>query len=74
VRNQHDGDAFLRIKSGKDVHDFGAGPGVEVAGRFVGENQAGLPGQRAGNRHALLLAAGNLAGQGFVVFAQPHLR
>ncbi len=38
------------------------GPRVEVAGRLVGEQQGGIRDQRAGNRDALLLAAGQLAG------------
>ena len=38
-----------------------AGPGVEVAGGLVGEDDRRLAGQGAGHGHALLLAAGELA-------------
>ena len=40
--------------------DLAAGAQVERAGRLVGEQQLGLADQRAGDRHALLLAAREL--------------
>ena len=36
------------------------GPGVEVAGRLIGEQDPGLSDDRAGDRDALALAAGEL--------------
>ena len=38
--------------------------GVEVAGGLVGEDDLGLGDERAGDRHPLLLAAGELATAG----------
>ena len=40
--------------------DLGARAGVEVAGRLVGEDDLGPAGERAGDGHPLLLAAGQL--------------
>ena len=40
--------------------DFFPGARIEIAGRLVGKQQAGTRSQRAGKRHALLLAAGKL--------------
>ena len=42
----------------EQVQDFGSRVAVEVAGRLVGQDQRGLVDQRAGDGHALLLAAG----------------
>ena len=49
--------AWSVSKRGQDVRGRFA---VQVAGRFVGEHQVGLVHQRAGDGHALLLAAGEL--------------
>ena len=43
-------------------HHRVAGRLVEVAGRLVGEDEAGPGGERAADRHPLLLAAGELLG------------
>jgi hypothetical protein len=40
-----------------------AGAGVEIAGGFVGVDDAGVVDERAGDGHALLLAAGKFGGQ-----------
>ena len=47
----------------KEVDDFAAGAGVEVAGGFIGEEHAGAVYQGAGDGDALLFAAGELGGQ-----------
>ncbi len=44
----------------QQLDHLGAGLGVEVAGRLVGEDDQRPLGQRAGDRHALALAAGQL--------------
>ena len=44
------------------VEDAAGGDFVQVAGGLVGQQQPGIVDQRAGQRHALLLAAGELAG------------
>jgi hypothetical protein len=59
-----------RLSAVEQRHDFLAGMAVEVAGRFVGEDQLRRVDQRAGNRHALLLAARNAAGQRCGVIAE----
>ena len=40
--------------------NLGAGMGIQVAGRLVGQYDARMIDERAGDRHALLLAAGQL--------------
>ena len=50
-----------RFKSRKQADDLGAGVGVEVAGRLVGEQDARAIDQGAGDGGALHLAAGQLA-------------
>ena len=47
----------------QDLHDVARGRRVERAGRLVGEQELGAGDQRAGDRDALLLAAGELARQ-----------
>ena len=49
------------LRRWKTPNDLFGGPGVEVAGRLVGEQQLRLVDQRARDRDALLLAAGELA-------------
>ncbi len=48
----------------EELEDHLAGVRVEVAGRFVGEDDLGIVDQRAGDGDALLLAAGKLAWAG----------
>ena len=55
------GDALLAIELADDLHDLVRGPRVEIAGRLVGQQQLGGVDQRARDRDALLLAAGELA-------------
>ena len=43
-------------------HDLGAGLGVEVPGRLIGQQDGGPVDQRAGDGNALALAAGELVG------------
>ena len=63
----------LAVEFVEQRHDFLAGVAVQVAGRLVGQDQARPVDQRAGNGHALLLAAGNVVGQRFGVAAQADL-
>src|SRR5688572_14117581 len=48
----------LAVQLAQQVHHRLAVPRVEVSGRLVGEQDRGLAGERAGDGHALLLAAG----------------
>jgi hypothetical protein len=50
----------LGIQIFENRYDFRAGPGVEVAGRFVGEQHTGFHYDRTRNRDALALAARQL--------------
>ena len=71
VGDQDDGDAFF-VEFAEQRHDFFAGVAVEVAGRLVGEDQAGGVDQGAGDGDALLLAAGDARGQGIGVAFQTN--
>ena len=60
VRDQHDRRLARAIDVEQQLDDLLAGLAVEVAGRLVGEQERRIVGQRAGDRDALLLAAGEL--------------
>ena len=47
----------------QQLHDPDRGLGIEVAGRLVGQQQRRVVDERARDRHALLLAAGELVGE-----------
>ena len=61
--DEHERGAGALLQREQKVHDFGAGGLVEIAGRLVGEDEGGLGRERPGHGHALLLAAGELAGE-----------
>ncbi len=58
----HDNGVAPGIQGLEQLHNFVAGAGVEGAGGFVGQNDAGVVNQGAGNGHALALAAAQLVG------------
>jgi hypothetical protein len=62
MRHQNRGEAVARVQPFDQVKDAAGGDFVQVAGGLVGQQQAGIVHQRASQRHALLLAAGELAG------------
>ena len=62
VGDHHDGLAVGVDGVAEQLQHLGARPGVEVAGGLVGEDDARAAHQRPGDRHALLLAAGELVG------------
>ena len=47
-----------RVEVVEQRHHLGARCAVEVPGRLIGQQEAGLGHQGAGDRHALLLATG----------------
>ena len=51
---------YSRHRGAQEVEHLGAGAGVQVAGRLVGEDHLGAGDQRPGARHPLLLATGEL--------------
>ena len=71
VGDEHDGDPALGVEPFQDGHDLGAGAGVEVAGRLVGEQQRRVADERAGDGDPLLLTAGHLRGSMTEAMAQP---
>ncbi len=69
--DQEHGVALL-VEIAKQRQHFLTGLGVERAGGLVGEQQGRLVGERAGDRHALALAAGERAGQHVGLLGDAH--
>src|SRR5690625_2894440 len=63
----------LAVQLVEEPHYLLAGTGVEVAGRFVGEEQRRVHGEGAGDGYPLPLAAGELCGGVAVFLGQSHL-
>ena len=59
VRHHHNRSSLLMEISQLLENDFLV-LGIEVSGRLIGQNDAGIVDQRAGNADSLLLAAGEL--------------
>ena len=51
------GGAAFGLTREQQVHDLGAGGGIQIARRFIGKEQLRARGQGSGNRHALLFPA-----------------
>jgi acyl-CoA thioesterase I len=62
VGDQHESRVALAVQREHQLDDLLARRQVEVAGRLVGEQDRRLHHQRTGERHTLLLAAGELGG------------
>ncbi len=60
VGNEDERCATLAVAAEQQLDDVAAGGLVEIAGRFVGDENCRIGRQRAGERDALLLAAGKL--------------
>ena len=63
MADEHHGKVELLLQIHEQVQNLGAYGHVEGRGGLVGDDGVGLQGQRAGDCHALTLAAGHLAGQ-----------
>ena len=64
---------MFAVERKQQVGNFVAGMAVEVTGWLIGEQQIRAAVERAGQRHALLLAAGKLGGKMLEAFAKPEL-
>src|SRR5690606_1453930 len=73
MRHQHQGGAGIGIHREQQLDDRLAGGGVEIAGGLIGEQQRRPGDERARQRHALLLAARELARIVAQAFAQADL-
>jgi hypothetical protein len=62
VRHQQDG-AALGVQVGQQSHDLATSIQIEIAGRFVSQNERRVVDQRAGNRDALLLTSRQLGSE-----------
>ena len=60
VRHQDDADPLLFVQPLEHLQDFLARAGIQISGRFVGQQDRRMIHQGPGNGNALLLAAGKL--------------
>ncbi len=72
MRDQHEGRALLGVEAEHEFGDLGPGVGVEIAGRFIGEDDAWLGHEGTRDRHTLLLATGELLRAVVEPFGQAH--
>ena len=73
VRHEHQRAAALAVDRDEQLDDLAARGAVEVAGRLVGQHDRRIVGQRARDRHALLLAAGQLRRVVMAAIRQPDV-
>ncbi len=71
VGDHDDGQSLAAIELGQEAHQLMAARGVEVAGRFIGEQHARLGGDGARDRDALLLTAGQFIGRMMGAIGEP---
>src|SRR6185312_11812868 len=64
VRDEHHAEVELGLEVGEQVQHLRPDRDVQGGGRFVGHDDVRIQGQRAGDGHALALAAGDLVGEG----------
>ena len=70
VGHHDDGDAQTSVDIREQVHDGLGNVGVQSGGGFIAQQYLGVHGQSPGNGHPLLLAAGELPGQGLALVRQ----
>ena len=66
------GDPGLGVDAADFLAQFQPQPGVEVGERLIEQEYVGPDHERAGERHALLLSAGELVGGALRVFFHPY--
>ena len=69
--HEHDRGVGLPVERLEQLDDAAAGVAVEISRRLVGEEDARRVRERAGDRHALLFAAGQLHGEVVQAVAEP---
>src|ERR1051326_2419599 len=69
VRDHHDGGAGV-VDPGEQPNDLDGCVRVQVSGRLIGQQDQWTVHERAGDRHALLLAAGQLVGVAVLLAAE----
>jgi hypothetical protein len=74
VGHQHERALVLAVEREQELDDLRPGGGVEVAGGLVGQDEPRPQRQGPGDRHALLLAAGELGGVVVGAVGEPHGR
>jgi hypothetical protein len=73
VVGDHDGGDFaLFLQLQNEFVDLTGGDGIETSGGLVEQQNAGVEGQGAREAHALLHAAGNVAGEFLQIIFHPH--
>ena len=72
VGDDDDRSALLARQPGHQVHDLLARQRVERSGRLIGEDDLRGEGERPGDRYALALTAGQLAGPAAALVADPE--
>ena len=72
VGYQHRGDMHLVVQAAQPGTQIVANPRVQRAERLVEQQHLGIDGQRAGQRHALTLTAGELTRVAGLETAEPH--
>jgi len=71
VMSHHDNGAAPFMQGMEQFHDFLARLRIEVAGRFIRQDQHRIIDESPGNCHTLLLTAGEFPGQVMDAFSQP---
>ena len=72
VGDDYDGHAQLLVDLLEQIQNMAGGVGIQRGGGLVAEQHLRIHRQRAGDGHALLLTAGELAGIGLHAVAQAH--
>ncbi len=72
VCDEHDGAASFAIEHLQEFDNALSRGAIEISGGLVGEENARLIDEGAGERHALLFAAGKLLGKVVDPVSQPH--
>ena len=70
MSDHDDGDAELTVDLAEELQHVARGGGVQCTGGFIGQQQTGVGGQRAGDADALLLTAGELLRVGLALIGK----